>query len=68
MTTRVGTVALQCSWLSGGGEQPVEQLVLGEFELADLGDEIIAVTPHGIGVAFRLVMVLLGDRRRDGGV
>lgn len=63
ITTRVGTVALQCSSWSGGGDEPVEQVVLGEFELPDLGEEIGMVAAHGIGVALGLVVLLLRERR-----
>ena len=40
----------------------VEHLVLGAFELGDHRDELGAVTIHGVGVALRLAVVVLGQR------
>lgn len=56
-----------------GGDEPVEQVVLGGFQLADLGQLGVAVAAHGLGVALGLAMGLLGsgsfrDQRPEAGL
>lgn len=45
-----------------GGDEPVEQVVLGCFQLAHLGQQVIAVTTHRFGMALGLVVFLFGQR------
>ncbi len=44
------------------GQQAVEQLVLGLFNLRDGGDEALAVMTHGVGVLLCLLVLTIGNR------
>src|SRR5690349_24871063 len=64
MTTRVANGLLRV----GGsalrlGQQPVEELVLGALEVAQLVQDSGAVAPHGVGVAPRLLVLTTRHRR-----
>lgn len=62
ITTRVGKV-LPSPWSAVGRDKPVEQLVLGRLEPADIGGERIAVAAHRVGVALGLAALRFGERR-----
>ena len=47
----------------GLGHQPVEQLVLGLLEPADLVEHLGAVALHGVGVALGVLVLPVGERR-----
>src|SRR5437899_669740 len=63
MTTRTGKARSFATWLARFRDEPVEQLVLGPFQLLDRCQHIGTVSRHCIGVLLGLVVLAVGERR-----
>src|SRR5438105_9682238 len=61
--TEIGSLLWSVSASARLGDELVEQLVLGSFQLCDRGNHVCSLVCHGIGVLLRLVVLAVGQRR-----